>query len=119
MKILVVGGGGREHALAWALSKSPQASEVLGAPGNGGTQGTWNGTHIRSVSVGASDIDGLVGLAEKEAVGLVVVGPEAPLADGLADQLSERGVPCSRWPTPKGVCTLAAPTVRSPAPPYD
>ncbi|HEX2178945.1 MAG TPA: phosphoribosylamine--glycine ligase [Actinomycetota bacterium] len=87
MKVLVVGGGGREHALAWALACSPSVSEVHAAPGNPG---------IASVGtchpVGVGDIAGLVELAARLAADLVVIGPEAPLAAGLADALAEHGI---------------------------
>lgn len=87
MKVLVVGGGGREHALAWSLARSPSVSEVHAAPGNPG---------IARVAachpVGVGDIPGQVDLAAHLAADLVVVGPEAPLAAGLSDALEERGV---------------------------
>lgn len=82
-KVLVVGSGGREHALAWALARSPEVGEVLVAPGNGGTSAI-----ARNVPVQATDLDGIVALARDEAVDLVVVGPEAPLAAGLVDRLA-------------------------------
>ena len=88
MKVLVVGGGGREHALAWKLARSPLASEVITAPGNAGTQ-----LAGRNADVAASDLDGLVRLAVGESVGLVVVGPEAPLCAGLGERLRSKGIP--------------------------
>ncbi len=88
MKVLVVGGGGREHALAWKIASSPLVEEVLCAPGNAGTAAV-----ARNVPVAAGDLEGLVALAERERVGLVVVGPEEPLCAGLADRLRARGVP--------------------------
>ncbi len=88
MRCLVVGGGGREHALAQALTRSPQVTEVLVAPGNPGIAAE---PRVRCVPVAASDLDGLVALAEAEAVDLTVVGPEAPLVAGLADALRARG----------------------------
>ena len=88
MKVLVVGGGGREHAICWKLSQSPNVEEVICAPGNGGIAG-----HARCVSVGAEDVEGQVALAKAEQVGLVVVGPEVPLVLGLADRLEEEGIP--------------------------
>jgi phosphoribosylamine--glycine ligase len=87
MKVLVVGGGGREHALCWKLSRSPELSELLCAPGNGGTAQV-----ARNVDVAADDVPGLLRLVEAEGVDLVVVGPEDPLVAGLADELRERGV---------------------------
>jgi phosphoribosylamine--glycine ligase len=85
MRVLVVGSGGREHALAWWLGRSSRVTEVLCAPGNAGTPGR------RPVRAG--DLDGMVALATTEAVDLVVVGPEAPLVAGLADRLAAAGVP--------------------------
>ena len=82
MKTLVVGQGGREHALAWKLAQSPQVSQVFVAPGNAGTA-----TDATNVDIAASDIDGLVAFAKREAIDLTVVGPEAPLVDGLVDRL--------------------------------
>ena len=87
MKVLVVGGGGREHALCWKLAGSDSVEEVLCAPGNGGI-----GRHARCVPVDAADVDGLVALAKNEAVDLVVIGPEAPLVAGLADRLETEGI---------------------------
>lgn len=86
-KVLVVGGGGREHALARKLAASTKVSEVLVAPGNGGT-----GDAFRNVAIRADDIQGLAELAAKEAVDLVVVGPEAPLVLGLADELAKKSI---------------------------
>jgi phosphoribosylamine--glycine ligase len=87
MKVLVVGSGGREHALAWKIAASPLVEEVVCAPGNAGTHGLG-----RNVAVAASDLPGLVELARREAVGLVVVGPEEPLCLGLADRLRAAGL---------------------------
>ncbi|MEE9273695.1 MAG: phosphoribosylamine--glycine ligase [bacterium] len=88
MKVLIVGGGGREHALAWKIAQSPGAGEVVCAPGNAGTAQVG-----RNEAVGAEDIEGLLVLCRRERPGLVVVGPEAPLALGLADRLGEEGFP--------------------------
>lgn len=82
MKVLVVGGGGREHALCWKLAQSPRVKEVLCAPGNAGTA-----LVARNVGIAATDVDKLVHLAQHEQVGLVVIGPEEPLCQGLADRL--------------------------------
>lgn len=87
--VLVVGGGGREHALCLALSESDSVHEIHTAPGNAGTQHF--GTNH---DVAASDIDALIELAIRLGVDYVVVGPEAPLCDGLADKLIGKGIPC-------------------------
>jgi len=87
MKVLVIGSGGREHALCWKLAASPLADEVLCAPGNAGTAEV-----ARNVEVAATDVAGLVELARAEGVGLVVVGPEDPLCAGLADALRAAGI---------------------------
>src|SRR5687768_3413346 len=89
MRILLVGGGGREHALAWKLNSSTHLRELLIAPGNPGTTPLG-----RNVAVAADDVAGLVRLARDERVDLVVVGPEAPLAAGLADALQQAAIPC-------------------------
>ncbi|MCK6446377.1 MAG: phosphoribosylamine--glycine ligase [Planctomycetes bacterium] len=82
MKVLIVGGGGREHALAWKIRQSPLVREVLVAPGNAGTAQI-----ARNVAIPAKDVKSLVELAKSERVDLVVVGPEEPLVLGLADEL--------------------------------
>jgi phosphoribosylamine--glycine ligase len=87
MKVLVVGSGGREHAIINALARSPQRPELLAAPGNPGIA-----ERARCVAVAVDDLDGLVGLARDEAVDLVVIGPEAPLVAGLADRLEREGI---------------------------
>jgi len=86
MKVLVVGGGGREHALCWKLKRSASVSEVVCAPGNPGIA-----RDARCVNVGAEDIDGLMILAENEKPDLVVIGPEVPLVLGLGDSLRAAG----------------------------
>ena len=91
--VLVVGGGGREHALAWKLAQSPRASAVYVAPGNGGTAST-SDAKISNVPIGEAAHDKLLAFALENDVGLVVVGPEAPLAAGLADKLCTAGVAC-------------------------
>ena len=89
MKILVVGGGGREHALAWALAKSSRVDQVLVAPGNAGTAAE---PGIENVPVGAEDIDGLLELARTAQIDLTVVGPEAPLVAGIVDRFKKHGL---------------------------
>ena len=85
MKVLIVGGGGREHALAWKLRNDHPSLKIIAAPGNPGIAEL--GT---CVPVPATDVDALVQLAESEGAGLTIVGPEAPLAAGLADKLLDR-----------------------------
>jgi phosphoribosylamine--glycine ligase len=89
MKILIVGSGGREHALGWKLAQSPLVSEVISAPGNPGLDEIG-----RCVPIKAEAAGDLAALAAREQVGLVVIGPEATAAAGLADALKMLGVPC-------------------------
>lgn len=91
MKILVIGGGGREHALAWKLAQSKRVSEVIVAPGNAGTA---REPHMRNVGVAADDVEGLLQLARDERVDLTVVGPEIPLVLGLVDKFRAAGLTC-------------------------
>ena len=91
MKLLIVGGGGREHALAWKLAQSGKVSEVIVAPGNAGTA---TEAGVRNANVGAEDIDGLLELARSESIALTVVGPEAPLAAGIVDRFETAGLKC-------------------------
>ena len=88
MKVLIVGAGGREHALAIGLSESPSIESIHTCPGNAGT--SMLGINH---NVSATDVDAIVKLATKLSVDLVVVGPEAPLVSGLSDSLRERGIP--------------------------
>jgi phosphoribosylamine--glycine ligase len=88
MKVLIVGGGGREFGLVWAVQRSARVTEVLAAPGNPGMASL-----ARCVPVAADDLAGLVALAKSEKVGLVIVGPELPLTLGLVDELLEAGIP--------------------------
>ncbi len=88
MKILIVGGGGREHALAWRLKKSPRVTSIVCAPGNPGMAKV-----ARCIPIKAEDIEGQVRLARDERPHLVIVGPEAPLAMGLADKLRAADIP--------------------------
>ncbi len=89
MKLLVIGSGGREHALAWKLAQSPQVDEVLVAPGNAGTD---REPKCRNVAIAAGDIDALLALAQDEAVALTVVGPEGPLVAGIVDRFRQAGL---------------------------
>jgi phosphoribosylamine---glycine ligase len=91
MKVLVIGSGGREHALAWKCASSPQVSEVIVAPGNAGTA---TEPRIRNADVAAEDIPGLLTLAAREKIDLTIVGPEAPLVAGVVDEFTARGLKC-------------------------
>ena len=87
MKVLILGSGGREHALAWAVARSGRVTEVVCAPGNGGIAQS-----ARCVPVNLKDLDAMVRLAEAEQPGLTIVGPELPLSLGIVDALRERGL---------------------------
>ncbi|MBS0432214.1 MAG: phosphoribosylamine--glycine ligase [Proteobacteria bacterium] len=91
MKVLVIGSGGREHALAWKLAQSQHVAEVLVAPGNAGTA---REPRVRNAEVAVGDIDGLLELARREGVALTVVGPEAPLVAGVVDKFRAAGLRC-------------------------
>ncbi len=91
MKILVVGGGGREHALAWSLAQSDRVESVLVAPGNAGTAAE---PGVENVPVGAEDINGLLELAKTAQIDLTVIGPEAPLVAGIVDRFTKHGLKC-------------------------
>ena len=88
MKILVLGGGGREHALIWALGHSPKVDAIYAAPGNGGIASL-------ATCIALDPLDGatVASWAKENAIGLVVVGPEAPLAAGVADAVAAAGIP--------------------------
>ncbi len=87
MKILVIGGGGREHTIVWKLSKSPKVSKIYCAPGNGGIAEL-----AECVPIKATDIDGVVNFAKEKAVDLVVVAPDDPLVAGMVDALEDAGI---------------------------
>ena len=87
MKVLVVGSGGREHAIVWKISQSPQLEKLYCAPGNAGTAEFSN-----NVPIAAHDIDGLLDFATTKQIDLTVVGPEAPLVDGIVDRFQQRGL---------------------------
>ncbi|HUH89932.1 MAG TPA: phosphoribosylamine--glycine ligase, partial [Lysobacter sp.] len=88
MKILVIGSGGREHALAWKLAQSARVREVLVAPGNAGTA---TESKCRNVDIAATDIDALLALVEREGIPVTIVGPEAPLVAGVVDRFRAAG----------------------------
>ncbi|WNF23257.1 phosphoribosylamine--glycine ligase [Mesobacillus jeotgali] len=87
MKVLVVGKGGREHAICRKVSESPLVSEVFVAPGNPGMEGC-----ARLIGINETDLDGLVSFAKEEQIGLTIIGPEVPLLEGLADRFIEEGL---------------------------
>ncbi|GBC99975.1 Phosphoribosylamine--glycine ligase [bacterium HR17] len=87
MKVLVVGGGGREHALVWKIAQSTKVSEIYCAPGNAGIAKL-----AKCVNIGAEDIKALADFAERERIDLTVVGPEAPLCAGIVDEFQKRGL---------------------------
>src|SRR3546814_5537842 len=87
MKLLVIGGGGREHALAWRLAKSPRIQRVFVAPGNGGSH---KSDHIENVDLNSTDE--LIAFAKQQNIAYAVVGPEAPLAQGIVDAFRDAGL---------------------------
>jgi phosphoribosylamine--glycine ligase len=91
MKILIIGSGGREHALAWKAIQSSQVEKVYIAPGNAGTQLE---DQLHNVDIAADNIDGLLEFAKKEAIELTIVGPEVPLCLGVVDHFTEAGLKC-------------------------
>ena len=91
MKVLVIGGGGREHALAWKAAQSANVSKVFVAPGNAGTALE---DKLENVAIGAEDIDGLKAFAAENKIDLTIVGPEAPLVEGVVNQFEEAGLRC-------------------------
>jgi phosphoribosylamine--glycine ligase len=88
LKILVVGGGAREHTLVWKLAQSPKVREICVAPGNAGTAKIAN-----NLDISANDIESLAKAAQEKEIELVVVGPEVPLADGIVDRFQGIGIP--------------------------
>jgi phosphoribosylamine--glycine ligase len=91
VKALIIGSGGREHALAWKVMESDLVEKVYVAPGNAGTALE---PSIENIDIGVSDMDALVDFAEKERIELTIVGPEAPLTDGIVDRFTEKGLRC-------------------------
>ena len=89
MRVLVIGSGGREHALSWAIAKSPRLEKLFVAPGNGGTQAI-----ATNVALDITDHDAVVGFARREMIDLVVIGPDAPAVAGLGDDVRDAGIQC-------------------------
>ena len=91
MKVLIIGSGGREHALVWQCARSDRVEKVFVAPGNAGTA---TEPALENVAIGVGDTDALVGFAREHGIGLTIVGPEDPLAGGIVDRFSAEGLPC-------------------------
>ena len=91
MKVLIIGSGGREHALAWRVSQSEQVETVYVAPGNAGSALEPN---VENIAVASDDIDALIGFARDQNIGLTIVGPEAPLVAGIVDRFTAAGLAC-------------------------
>src|SRR5436190_23032079 len=90
-KVLIIGSGGREHALAWKCAQSPRVTEVIVAPGNAGTA---RESKVRNVAIGIDQLDMLADFAASEGVQLTIVGPEGPLVAGIVDRFEARGLSC-------------------------
>ena len=91
MKVLIIGSGGREHALAWKAAQSPSVDKIFVAPGNAGTA---REAKMENVAIGVEDIDALIAFAKENAIDLTIVGPEAPLVIGVVDAFTEAGLRC-------------------------
>ncbi|MCB1013445.1 MAG: phosphoribosylamine--glycine ligase, partial [Microthrixaceae bacterium] len=89
MRVLVIGSGGREHALAWAIAKSPRCEKLFVAPGNGGTS-----MIATNVAIDITDHDAVLHLVRREMIDFVVIGPDAPAVAGLADDVRAAGILC-------------------------
>ena len=93
MKVLIIGSGGREHALAWKVAQSPRVGQVFVAPGNAGTRLEPRTTNV---DIAADDVEGLLEFARRERIDLTIVGPEGPLVLGLCDEFAAAGLRCYR-----------------------
>lgn len=91
MKILIIGSGGREHSLAWKAAQSANVEAIYVAPGNAGTAGE---PKIKNIAIDVMDFESLANFAESESISLTIVGPEAPLVDGVVDYFNQRQLPC-------------------------
>ncbi len=91
MKILIVGSGGREHALAWKAKQSSKVEKVFVAPGNAGTALE---PSVENIAIAVNDIDALLAFAQQESIGLTIIGPEVPLVLGIVDRFQEAGLKC-------------------------
>ena len=93
-KVLIVGGGGREHAIAWKLAQSNHVGKILVAPGNAGTAGLSKTENVSSSELNQSNNESVVEYCVENKVDFVIIGPEVPLADGLSDSLRQNNIPC-------------------------
>ncbi|MEK9785316.1 MAG: phosphoribosylamine--glycine ligase, partial [Gammaproteobacteria bacterium] len=91
MRVLIIGNGGREHALAWKIASSESVQHVFVAPGNAGTASE---DKVQNLPIAATDIDALINAATEQQVDLTIVGPEAPLVAGIVDRFNEAGLAC-------------------------
>ena len=91
MKVIIIGSGGREHALSWKIARSPLVKSVYVAPGNGGTDLEPN---IANVNISSDDIEGLSTFALNNKIDLTIVGPEDPLVNGITDNFTKKGLKC-------------------------
>ncbi|MDP3589489.1 MAG: phosphoribosylamine--glycine ligase family protein, partial [Methylobacter sp.] len=91
MKILIVGSGGREHALAWKTKQSSKVEKVFVAPGNAGTALE---PSVENIAIAVDDITALLAFAQKEAIDLTIIGPEVPLVLGIVDRFQQAGLKC-------------------------
>ena len=117
MKVLVIGNGGREHALAWKAAQSPLAEKIFVAPGNPGTA---REAKVENVDISATDIPALVAFAQREQIGLTIVGPEAPLVIGVVDAFRAAGLtilarprPPPSWKAPRPSPRISSPVTPS------
>ena len=104
MKILVIGSGGREHALAWQCAKFDNIEQVFVAPGNAGTELE---SKITNIDIGSDDIEGLVVFAKENEIDLTIVGPEGPLVAGVVDRFKEKSLAIFGYPMQFLVCFVA------------
>src|SRR5690606_30011137 len=91
MKVMIIGSGGREHALAYKAASSPRVEQVFVVPGNAGTA---REAKVQNVSIDISDFAGLSRFAKEQDIGLTIIGPEAPLVDGVVDYFEAQGLAC-------------------------
>lgn len=112
MQVLIIGSGGREHALAWKVAQNPQVDTIYVAPGNAGTALEHK---VQNVNIGITDIPALVAFAQDKAIELTIVGPEAPLVIGVVDAFRAAGLPIlaqpkaqRNWKAPKSSLKISS-----------